>query len=105
MLFKGIFKILICTGREIRTPINGFGDRYSAIELCPYKAKSYSDRSKQLLVILYKEIHRLQDSLPARSYKPVARRLLLFYDLCNLTSTHSTTPFSNSELQSSFQCD
>ncbi len=24
-----------CTGREIRTPINGFGDRYSAIELCP----------------------------------------------------------------------
>ena len=23
------------TGREIRTPINGFGDRYSAIELCP----------------------------------------------------------------------
>ncbi len=27
------------TGREIRTPINGFGDRYSAIELCPYNHK------------------------------------------------------------------
>lgn len=27
------------TGREIRTPINGFGDRYSAIELCPYNYK------------------------------------------------------------------
>ena len=26
----------VCTGREIRTPINGFGDRYSAIELCPW---------------------------------------------------------------------
>ncbi len=24
------------TGGEIRTPINGFGDRYSAIELRPY---------------------------------------------------------------------
>ena len=24
------------TGGEIRTPINGFGDRYSAIELCPF---------------------------------------------------------------------
>ena len=24
-----------CTGTWIRTKINGFGDRYSAIELCP----------------------------------------------------------------------
>gem|GEM_PF-2631211 len=24
-----------CTGGEIRTPINGFGDRYSTIELRP----------------------------------------------------------------------
>ena len=34
---KGGIK-LISTGREIRTPINGFGDRYSAIELCPYES-------------------------------------------------------------------
>gem|GEM_PF-4019796 len=26
----------ICRGRAIRTPINGFGDRYSTLELCPY---------------------------------------------------------------------
>ena len=24
-----------CRGRAIRTPINGFGDRYSTLELCP----------------------------------------------------------------------
>ena len=29
---------LISTGTRIRTLINGFGDRYSTIELCPYKA-------------------------------------------------------------------
>ncbi len=33
------FTFMVCdfisTGREIRTPINGFGDRYSTIELCP----------------------------------------------------------------------
>jgi hypothetical protein len=34
---KALIFIIInfCTGREIRTPINGFGDRYSTIELCP----------------------------------------------------------------------
>ncbi len=38
-----IFLIKLCTGREIRTPINGFGDRYSTIELCPYiKHKAHS---------------------------------------------------------------
>ncbi len=32
-----IFNVILIfgTGREIRTPINGFGDRYSTIELCP----------------------------------------------------------------------
>ena len=30
-----IFK-LRCTGQRIRTTINGFGDRYSTIELGPY---------------------------------------------------------------------
>ncbi len=33
--FTFMFYDFNCTGREIRTPINGFGDRYSAIELCP----------------------------------------------------------------------
>lgn len=26
-----------CRDRAIRTPINGFGDRYSTLELCPFK--------------------------------------------------------------------
>ena len=28
--------ISFCTDGEIRTPINGFGDRYSTLELHPY---------------------------------------------------------------------
>lgn len=28
-----------CRGREIRTPINGFGDHYSALKLFPFKQK------------------------------------------------------------------
>ena len=32
--------MFISTGGEIRTPINGFGDRYSAIELRPFKNSS-----------------------------------------------------------------
>ena len=28
---------LSCRDRAIRTPINGFGDRYSTLELCPFK--------------------------------------------------------------------
>ncbi len=31
-----VLSLVDCTGGEIRTPINGFGDRYSAIELRPY---------------------------------------------------------------------
>ena len=28
-----------CTGRRNRTHINGFGDRYSTVKLCPYKSE------------------------------------------------------------------
>lgn len=28
-------QLFTCTGGEIRTPINGFGDRYSTLELRP----------------------------------------------------------------------
>ncbi len=30
----------ICTGGGIRTPINGFGDRYSTLELRPFVKKT-----------------------------------------------------------------
>ena len=35
-LFSLVNFILLRTGGEIRTPINGFGDRYSTLELHPF---------------------------------------------------------------------
>jgi hypothetical protein len=42
----------LSTGGEIRTPINGFGDRYSAIELRPYHLLSLNADEASLVCIL-----------------------------------------------------
>ncbi len=48
--------VVYCTGGEIRTPINGFGDRYSTLELHPYFALAHvwerKDNNKFSLSIL-----------------------------------------------------
>ena len=70
-----IFK-LISTGGEIRTPINGFGDRYSAIELRPYSevAPHY-----QLQTFYF---HNRQKKYPRRKLKAIPQSETAFSILC-----------------------
>lgn len=45
------FPLLLCTGGEIRTPINGFGDRYSTLELHPYIVQPFISGCKDTIYL------------------------------------------------------
>ena len=43
--------VMLSTGGGIRTPINGFGDRYSTLELHPYFKKVLSFYAQNFFVL------------------------------------------------------
>jgi hypothetical protein len=51
------------TGGGIRTPINGFGDRYSTLELRPFVNKNQQHLIRRYWLILF-YIIKLQSQLP-----------------------------------------
>ena len=69
----------LCTGTRIRTLINGFGDRYSTIELCPYVGRKAPPTGRHL------------------NYQ-LSNRVLLD-DFSYLTRTNGTTTFTDCETQ------
>ena len=50
-LLKNFLSKVFSTGGGIRTPINGFGDRYSTLELHPYFKKVLSFYAQNFFVL------------------------------------------------------
>ncbi len=73
-------RFLLGRSREIRTPINGFGDRYSTLELCSYG----SSVAEATLLFMIGE---------------------LLYDLQDLTGTYRTATLADCETQTLVQSD
>ncbi len=64
------YRIRISTGGEIRTPINGFGDRYSTLELHPYIDEPCCCLKKFRYGLLPKRTAKVRNNLKKTSASP-----------------------------------